>query len=270
MRLARIGIAILAGLFAAFPFVWMLGSAFKPEPELLAHHPALLPVHPTLEHFVTALGAAGLGRAFLNSIAVALLTTVATLAIGAPAAYALARYDFRGRSLFAGTILGVQFFPLIALLLPLFLVLRALHLLNSYAGLTLAYLAFTVPLVIWLLHGFFQGVPRSVEDAARIDGLSEAATFWKIAVPLAVPGIVAAGIYAFISAWDEFMLALVIMQSPDMQTLPVALAGFISEFSVDWGGVMAAATLFSVPAIVIFLAVEKRLTSGVVGGAVKG
>ena len=270
MRIARIAVAIGAVVFAAFPFVWMLSSAFKPEPELLALHPALLPAHPTLEHFRTALGAAGLGRAFINSIAVALLTTVATLAVAAPAAYAFARYEFRGRGLFAGTMLGVQFFPLIALLLPLFLILRSLHLLNTYAGLTLAYLAFTVPLVIWLLHGFFQGVPRSIEDAARIDGLSEAATFWRIAVPLAAPGIAAAAIYAFISAWDEFMLALVIMQSPDMQTLPVALAGFISEFSVDWGGVMAAATLFSVPAIIIFLAIEKHLTGGVAGGAVKG
>lgn len=270
MKGARIVAAALALAFAVFPYVWMLSSAFKPDNELLARHPALLPAHPTLEHFATALGAAGLARAFGNSLAVALLTTLATLIVAAPAAYALARYEFRGRSFYAGLLLAVQFFPLIALVIPLFLLLRAGHLLNSYAGLTLAYLTFTVPLTVWLLQGFFRGVPRSIEDAARIDGLSEAATFFKIALPLAAPGIAAAALYAFISAWDEFMLALVIMQSPDMRTLPVALAGFISDFSVDWGGVMAAATLFSLPAIAIFLFVEKRLTGGVVGGAVKG
>jgi N,N'-diacetylchitobiose transport system permease protein len=206
-----------------------------------------------------------------NSLVVTGLTVLCALVIAFLAAVALARFRFRGRKAFLATVLVIQMIPAEALIISLFRVLDGWQLVNTVIGLSLTYLVFVLPFTIWTLRGFVAGVPIELEEAARVDGASRVTAFRKVTFPLVAPGLVATAVFALIQAWNEFIFALVIMNRPENQTLPVWLQAFNEGArGTDWGGVMAGSTIMAVPVIVFFLIVQRKITSGLTAGAVKG
>jgi N,N'-diacetylchitobiose transport system permease protein len=209
--------------------------------------------------------------AMRNSAIVTAIVVVAALLVGFLAAVALSRFRFRGRLGFLVTVIVVQMVPAEALIISLFHVLDDRGLTNRIIGLSLTYLVFVLPFTIWTLRGFVSGVPRELEEAAMVDGASRMGAFFRVTLPLVAPGLVATGIFAFIQAWNEFIFALVIMNRPEKQTMPVWLQAFNEGArGTDWGGVMAGSTVMAIPAIIFFLLVQRRVTSGLTAGAVKG
>jgi N,N'-diacetylchitobiose transport system permease protein len=205
------------------------------------------------------------------SMAITLLTVAAALLFAFLAALALSRFRFRGRKSFILAVLIIQMIPAEGLFISHFKMLEGWHLLNSVVGLSLLYVAAVVPFTIWMLRGFVAGIPRELEEAALMDGCSRSQAFFRITLPLLAPGLVASGVYAFLQAWNEFTLALVIMNRPDSMTLPLWLRTFTdANRASDWAGIMAGSVLIAVPVIVFFLFVQHRMTSGLVTGAVKG
>lgn len=257
------------GAFSLFPFLWMLITSVKQDSEIFTSSPIFIPNSPTLGRYAEVFSDGNFVRALLNSTIIAVSTTVLGVAAAALAGYALARFRLPLRQYLLVLILSVQMFPLIALIIPLFIVMRTLNLLDSYAGLVLAYLSFTIPLAVWMLRGFFRSIPPDLEDAAMVDGATRMGAFLRIVVPLAGPGIAAASIYAFIAAWNEFLFALTFISEEQMRTLPVVLQSFIGRTQTDWGAIMAASVLFTLPVIIFFLIVHRRLTEGMVQGGVK-
>ncbi|HHW13991.1 MAG TPA: carbohydrate ABC transporter permease [Firmicutes bacterium] len=262
--------AALVFAFAVFPFLWMLTTSLKPNEEIFTRVPRLFPAHWSFEHYLAVFQRGGFARYFANSAIVAVCTTLTSIAVGSLAAYALARFRFPLRSLFLVLILSVQMFPLVVLIIPLFIIMRNLGLLDHYLGLILAYVTFTLPFGVWMLKGFFDSIPASLEEAAMIDGCSRMGAFLRVILPVAAPGVAASSIYSFIGAWNEFMFAMTFINKEEMRTLPLALQAFFGQFTVEWGPVMAASVVFTLPVLVFFLAVQKRLTTGLVKGAVKG
>ncbi len=263
--------AVLAvGAFSLFPFAWMALTSVKKNSEIFTSEPVFVPSAPTLDRYVQIFADSGIARPLLNSVIVACTTTVLGIAVAALAGYALARFRMPLQRYLLVLVLSVQMFPLIALIIPLFVVMRTLDLLDTYTGLILAYLTFTVPLAVWMLRGFFRSIPSDLEDAAMVDGCTRMGALMRVVLPLAGPGIAAASIYAFISAWNEFLFALTFMSDERMYTLPVMLQSFVGREHSDWGAIMAASVLFTLPVIVFFLLVHKRLTQGMVQGGVKG
>ena len=263
-------LAALVFVFAVFPFLWMLMTSVKPNSEIFTRIPRLLPQHWSFQHYLAVFKYGGFGRYFLNSCLVALGTTVGSIIVGSLAAYAIARFRFPLRSVFLVLVLVVQMFPLVVLIIPLFIIMRRLHLLDTYAGLIVAYTTFTLPFGVWMLKGFFDSIPSSLEEAAMIDGCSRMSAFVRVILPVSAPGVAASSIYAFIGAWNEFMFAMTFINKEDMRTLPLGLQSFFGQFTVEWGPVMAASVVFTLPVLLFFLLVQKRLTTGLVKGAVKG
>jgi len=253
----------------AFPLYWMLVSSITPD-ERLFGDPTLVPTRPVLDHYRALFTERRFWVPIVNSLVVAGTTTMLAVLIGAPAAYAIARLRFRGRHLIAAAILSVSVFPQIAILSPLFLILRAAHLIDTYPGLVLPYLTFSMPLAIWLMAAFFRQLPRDLEEAALMDGASRARAAIEIMLPLSAPGIATSAILTFLYAWNEFLFALSFTLGPDRQTVPVAIALFRGQYQVPWGQVLAAAVVASLPVAVIVLAVQRRIVSGLTAGAVKG
>jgi ABC-type glycerol-3-phosphate transport system permease component len=267
----RVGIyaaALVAGMFAVFPFLWMILTSVKPNPEIFTATPVFVPSEIVLERYAAVLRR-GFSDYLVNSIIVAVSTTVAGVAVAALAGYALARFRMPLRRYLLLLVLSVQMFPLVVLIIPLFVVMRNLGLLDSHLGLIIAYLSFTTPLAVWILRGFFKGIPPDLEEAAMVDGATRFGAFLRVVLPLAGPGLAACGIFVFIAAWNEFMFALTFINDQRLHTLPVALQAFIGRASIDWGAIMAASVLFTLPVVVFFLVVHKRLTKGMVAGAVK-
>ncbi|MGE5508400.1 MAG: carbohydrate ABC transporter permease [Chitinophagales bacterium] len=275
VRRAALGLAVyllaaLVFVFAVFPFFWMLMTSLKENREIFTRVPQLLPTRWTVEHYVAVFARGGFARYFLNSVIVAVSTTLGSIAVGSLAAYAVARFCFPLRSVFLVLILSVQMFPLVVLIIPLFIIMRDLGLLDQYLGLILAYVTFTLPFGVWMLKGFFDSIPASLEEAAMIDGCSRMGAFGRVILPVAAPGVAASSIYSFIGAWNEFMFAMTFISREEMRTLPLALQSFFGQFNVEWGPVMAASVVFTLPVLAFFLAVQKRFTTGLVKGAVKG
>lgn len=267
----NVGIYALAaavGLFSLFPFAWMVITSLKSDSEIFTESPVFVPSDPTFGRYVEVLTGPFL-QALWNSTVVAFFTTGLGVAVAILAGYSLARFALPLRRYLLVLVLSVQMFPVIALLIPLFVVMRTLGLLDSYAGLVLAYLSFTAPLTVWMMRGFFQSIPPDLEDAAMIDGATRMGAFWRVVVPVAGPGIAATAIYAFILAWNEFLFALTFISDESMRTLPVALQSFIGRAQTDWGAIMAASVVFTLPVVIFFLFVQHRLTQGMVSGAVK-
>jgi ABC-type glycerol-3-phosphate transport system permease component len=263
--------AVLAvGAFSLFPFAWMALTSIKKNSEIFTRKPVFVPSAPTLDRYAQIFADSDFTRPLLNSTIVAGTTTVLGIAVAALAGYALARFRMPLQRYLLVLVLSVQMFPLIALIIPLFVVMRTLDLLNTYTGLILAYLSFTIPLAVWMLRGFFRSIPSDLEDAAMVDGCTRMGSLLRIVLPLAGPGIAAASIYGFISAWNEFLFALTFMSDERMYTLPVMLQSFVGREQSDWGAIMAASVLFTLPVIVFFLLVHKRLTQGMVQGGIKG
>ena len=261
--------AALVGLFAVMPFLWMLLTSIKPEGEILRRTPSLWTAHPQFGRYSDVLHA-GFARALRNSLIVATGTTVAGVAVAALAGYALARFDLPLRRYLLLMVMGVQMFPLVVLIIPLFVVMKALGLLDSWLGLIVAYLSFTTPLAVWLLRSFFETIPRDLEEAAMSDGATRFGAMVRVIFPLAGPGLAATAIFSFIAAWNEFLFALTFLKKENLRTLPVALSAFVGQEQADWGLIMAASVLFTVPVVLFFLAVHRRLTTGMVAGSVTG
>jgi N,N'-diacetylchitobiose transport system permease protein len=265
----------LAGLLVfvifGFPVFWMVLTAFKRGVDVNQRNPTLVPAPGTLENFRAVFDRPFFWSAMRTSLMVTLLTVVLALVVGFLAATAVARFGFRGRKAYMVMILLVQMVPAEALIISMFKILDGWSLTNTVFGLTLAYLVFTLPFTIWTLRGFVANVPVELEEAAVMDGCSRLRAFTSVTLPLVAPGLVATGVFSFIQAWNEFLFALVIMDRPEHQTLPVWLQGFNEGAKgTDWGAVMAGSTVMAVPVIVFFLLVQRRVTSGLTAGAVKG
>jgi N,N'-diacetylchitobiose transport system permease protein len=263
-------VALVAAVGWVFPVYWMLNSSLLPQRDVRSREPSFLPVDGSLDSYRRVFE-----TDFVNSLrlsaTVTVLTVVLTLAAAFLAALAVTRFRFGGRRAFILAVLLVQMVPVEALFISQFKMLEGWQLLNTVTGLTLLYVGVVVPFTIWMLRGFVNGVPIELEEAAMIDGCSRLKAFVKVTLPLLAPGLVASGIYAFILAWNEFVVALVIMNRPETQTLPVWLRTFIqANRASDWGAVMAGATLLAIPVVIFFLFVQHRMTSGLVAGAVKG
>jgi N,N'-diacetylchitobiose transport system permease protein len=258
-------------LLSGFPVYWMLVTSFQTNGDIRSPAPELTPLGGTLQNYRSVFDSDNFGTSFANSLKVTGLTVVLALFTAFLAAVAVSRFRFRGRLGFLVLILVVQMVPAEALMISLVKVLEGWDLRNTIVGLTIAYLAFVLPFTIWTLRGFVAGVPKELEEAAMVDGSSRLRAFFTVTLPLVMPGLVATGIFAFIQAWNEYTLALVIMNRPETKTLPLWLQSFnFGARGTDWGGVMAGSTLITVPVIVFFLFVHRRIASGLTAGAVKG
>jgi N,N'-diacetylchitobiose transport system permease protein len=266
------GIAVF--VVSAFPVFWMVSTAFKPNQEIFSSTPHPVPFHPTLRHFDFVLngGIAGVSfwHYFVNSLAVAVGTVLVSGLLALLAATAVARYRFRFRTTFLIMLLVVQMVPSEALVIPMFIDLKRLDLLNSLIGLTVVYIGFALPFGTWMLRGFVAAVPRELEEAAALDGAGPVRTFFRILLPLVAPGLVATSIFSFITAWNELIFAYTFLKDQDKATLPIMLQFFFGRSGNDWGPIMAASTLLTLPVIAFFLVVQRRMVSGLVAGAVKG
>ncbi|RBY98029.1 carbohydrate ABC transporter permease [Blastococcus sp. TF02-8] len=263
--------AVLVALVWVFPIYWMVSSAFLPTNRLRTPEPTFFPTDGTLANFRRVFADPTFFRSFQVSISVTLLTLAVAILFAFLAALAISRFRFRGRKPFIVTILVVQMIPAEGLFISQYQVLDTWHLVNAVAGLSVVYVAAILPFTVWMLRGFVTGVPLELEEAAMVDGLSRTAAFFRITFPLLAPGLVASGVYGFLQAWNEYTLALVVMTDPDQRTLPLWLQGLVeANRATDWGVVMAGATLISVPVIVFFLFVQRRMSAGLVAGAVKG
>lgn len=261
--------AITVGVFAVAPFAWMVLTSIKPDGEILRRTPVFWPSEPTLSRYADVLDA-GFGEALLNSLRVAAGTTVAGVAVAALAGYALARFHLPLRRYLLAMVMSVQMFPMVVLLIPLFVVMRNYGLLNSLPGLVIAYLSFTTPLAVWMLKNFLETIPKEMEEAAMTDGATRVAAMLRVVLPLAGPGLAATAIFSFIAAWNEFLFALTFVKNEDLKTLPVALQSFVGLSQADWGLIMAASVLFTLPVIAFFLLLRRRLVEGMVSGSVTG
>ncbi len=273
-QVALSAIAMVVFLVSVFPVYWMLNTSLLPNNLIRGPVPHFWPDEFTLRNYELVLS--GEGRApFLpalgNSLMVTLLTVMVALLFAFLAALAVTRFRFRGRKAFILTILVIQMIPGEAMIVSTFRVLDGWQLLNTIVGLTLVYVATVLPFTIWTLRGFVNGVPIELEEAAMIDGCTRTQAFWRVTFPLLAPGLVATGVFAFIQAWNEFLLALVVMSRPEMMTLPVWLRTFQQATqTTNWAAIMAGSTLMAIPVIIFFLVVQGRMTSGLVAGAVKG
>jgi N,N'-diacetylchitobiose transport system permease protein len=263
------GVAVF--LVSVFPVYWMVTTSFRRGVDIQSPHPQFLPFPGTLENYRKVFSRDFFWSSLRNSLVITLLTVGLALGIAFLAAVAVSRFRFRGRKAFIVAILLVQMVPAEALIIALFKVLDGWRLINTVIGLTLTYLAFVLPFTIWTLRGFVANVPKELEEAAMVDGSSRLRAFLTVTFPLIAPGLVATGVFAFIQAWNEFIFALVIMNRPEHQTLPVWLQAFNEGAKgTDWGGVMAGSTVMAIPVIIFFLVVQHRVTAGLTAGAVKG
>ncbi|MFE9138541.1 carbohydrate ABC transporter permease [Streptomyces sp. NPDC007355] len=272
-RPARIGqyLALLAYLvFLAFPFLWLVSTAFKPAPELASLHPTWIPKDPTLANFLQAFDEQPLLRAAANSLVAAVSAAVIAVAVATPLAYATARHRGRLASAATGWVVISQAFPFVLVIIPLFLILKNLHLINNVLGLVLVYVVWSLPFALWMLMGYVRAVPAELEEAAAVDGAGRLRTLVSVTAPLLAPGIVATALFAFVTAWNEFFFALVLLKTPEKQTLPVVLTHFLgAEGVADLGPLAAAAFLATLPSLVVFAVLQRRIAGGVLAGAVK-
>jgi N,N'-diacetylchitobiose transport system permease protein len=266
-------LAIVIALVWVFPVYWMVNSSFIPNIRLQSFIPTFFPVPFTTVNFSGVVADGSFFSALGMSLAVTLTAVVFCIVFAFLAAVAISRFRFRGRKSFVIAVLVVQMLPAEGLFIAQYKMVSSVHLLDSVIGVSVIYIAAVVPFTIWMLRGFVAGVPADLEEAAMVDGLSRFGAFMRITFPLLAPGLVASGVYAFLQAWNEFTVALVLLPSESAHTLPLWLRGFVQASATketDWGQVMAASTLVAVPVIVFFLIVQGRLTSGLVSGAVKG
>jgi len=258
-------------VFLGFPLLWLISSSLKSPQEFASITPSLLPKHFDLSNYGDALNEQGLVRGLGNSLQISIYSTILVLIVALPVSYALARFRSRLRPLTNGWILVSQVFPVILIVIPLFMILRPLHLTNTIPGVVIVYMVWSLPFALWMLQGYVAAVPRELEEAASVDGASRLRTIVSIVMPLLRPGLIATAMFTFISAWNEFFFALVLLQDPQLKTLPLVLARFVgAEGQVQFGPLAAASVLATVPSLVFFAFLQRRLTSGLLSGAVKG
>ena len=263
-----VGIAVFVVL--VFPVYWMVATAFKPGQDILSYTPKWIPFNATLSNFSDAIHRPFFWNAVENSLIIVGSVVGASLVLAFLAARALAQFNFYGRKAFIVIIIVVQMIPLTALIIPLSRSFSSAHLTNTLIGVIVTYMIFVLPFTVWTLRGFLLGVPRELEEAAMVDGSTRIGAFCRILLPLVAPGLVATSIFAFIQAWNEFIIAYVFLTDGEKQTLGVWLAYFTTQRGTDWGPLMAGATLCALPVVAFFLLILRRITFGLTSGAVKG
>ncbi len=264
-----IALEILLALIVLLPFFWMVSVSIKPANEPFAIPAKLWPDHPTLENYQNAFYPE-FRRYFLNSIVVSLATTAISLSVGLLAAYSFSRFQIRALSALLVLIILAQMFPVSAMIIPIYKIMRDLHMLNTYPSLILAYLTLTLPVSIWMLRSFMENIPLDLEEAATVDGASRLQAFVRVVVPLARPGIVATGVWIIVVTWQEFLFALAFTSSRDMRTLPIGMNDFIGQYGIRYGELMASSVMVSVPVIVLFMFLQRYFVAGMTAGATKG
>jgi N,N'-diacetylchitobiose transport system permease protein len=263
-------VGLLVALVFFFPTYWMITNAITPSGDITTSKYNLVPLHFTLSHFGDAVGKQGFLTYLRNSVFVTLGALALSMVSGLLAAIPLSRLRFRGRKGFLLLILIAQLAPFEALLVPYYLFMRKFGLDSSLTGVLLIYFVTTLPFTVWTLRGFINGIPVDLEEAAMVDGCSRWTAFWRVIFPLLGPGLVATSIFGFITAWNEYLYAFTFLQDSSQFTLPVWLATFQTAFGTDWGGTMASSFLFTLPVLVFFLIVQRKMVGGVAAGAVKG
>jgi N,N'-diacetylchitobiose transport system permease protein len=263
-------VAVLFIAITVFPVYWMVNSSFEPNGQITSLTPSFFPVHFTFQNFVSAINRPYFLIDARNSLIVVVSAVILVLVVAFLAATAVTRFQLRGARAFLVLILVVQMVPTTALVIPMFLILDKAKLIDSFPGLILTYIALTLPFTIWMLRGFVRGIPIDLEEAALVDGCNRLGAFRRILLPLVLPGLISTGVFAFITAWNDFLFANVIMQQQYRQTLPVWLFGFVTNTGIDYGGLMASCTLFALPVVIFFMIVQRRMISGLTAGAVKG
>jgi N,N'-diacetylchitobiose transport system permease protein len=263
-----VGLAVFVVMI--FPVYWMVSTAFKTGPNIFSYSPNWFPIPATLANFGDAIHRQYFWENVKNSLIVVGVVVTLSLVLAFLAALALAKFRFYGRKAFIVITIAVLMVPLNALIIPLYITLSRVHEVNKLSGVIITYMTFVLPFAIWTLRGFILGVPRELEEAAMVDGTTRFGAFVRILLPLVAPGLVATSIFAFIQAWNEYIIAYVLLSSPEKQTLTVWLASFTTNRGTAWGPLMAGATLTALPVVIFFLIVQRRIAFGLTAGAVRG
>ncbi len=267
-----VGLALFVVM--VFPVYWMVSTAFKPTDDINRLKPTWFPIHPTIDHFRDAIHRPYFWSSVENSLIIVGVAVAASMALAFLAAVALAKYSFTGRKTFVVLMIGIQMLPQAGLIIPLYVVLSRYHLTQDqyvFFGVIVTYMTFVLPFSVWTLRGFLLGIPKELEEAAMVDGSSRLGAFVRILLPLVAPGLVATSVFAFITSWNEFIFAYVLLNDQSKQTVTVWLSYFYgTSRQVDWGGLMAGSTLTAIPVVIFFLLIQRRIAFGLTAGAVKG
>lgn len=271
-RTARVGLVIgllIGAVFAAGPVLWMVANSFKSNTEIFELPPRLITESFSFDAYVAIFTDPETMRFFINSYVVSFAVTALTLLVAIQAAYALSRFDFRGKRILNVIIVSVQAVPPITLLIPYFGLMVGLGLYNTYAALILTYMVFTLPYAIIMLTGYFNTLPKELDEAVRVDGAGSMTALWRVLVPISVPGIVSVGIYTFMIAWNEYLFALTLTRTIDMRTVPIGIQLLMGQHSYEWNQIMAMSVLGSIPVLILFLFFQRYFISGLTAGSVK-
>ena len=262
------GLLFFAGL-VGLPFWWVISGAFKAPQEIIARIPTMFPQSFTLEHFDKLLSSSDYPTYLFNSIMVSSLSALITLLLAIPAGYAFFRLEFKGREIYYRLILLAYAFPSIVVLIPLFGMFAQAGLVDTRTSLVIVNVAFALPFSIWMLRSFFGSIPKEIEEAARLDGGPPLTVLWRIMIPLTAPGIAAVAIFAFVTSWTEYVFASVMILSDALRTIPVGFSGIIGQYQVDWGLLLAGASLAILPVVIVFAFIGRWFVNGLTEGAVK-
>lgn len=268
-RALRLLVSLFIAAVALFPILFGLSSSFKDPREIIRFPPSLLPESATLENYF-AIWNAGIAGFLTNSLVVSALTVLLCVALGAPAAYALARYRFAGRAGIVGVIIAVMSIPVASLLIPTYTLIADIGLMNTHSGLVLVYTAYQLPIAIWILAAYFQSLPEELEWSAMMDGYSRFQTLWRVVLPLSRPGLVAAVLFIVVFAWNDFVVAVTLLSSEEKRTLPIAIYNFLGFYGREWGPLLASAMVATLPILVLFILLQRYFVAGMTGGGVKG
>ncbi|MDO4313694.1 MAG: carbohydrate ABC transporter permease [Eubacteriales bacterium] len=266
-------LTVIVCMFALFPFIWMISTSLKTNSEIYTAAPTFIPKEPTavgyVNMFTTETSTFDFKQWAANSVFIAFFTTAFSMIIAVLGGYGISRYRFKGRGALTYIVLTTQVLPGSLLMIPLYIIMSNFGLLDTKTGLMLAYVTFTVPFCTWMMKGFFDSIPLSLEEAAKVDGAGTLRCFFTVVLPLTVPGLVSTGLFAFINGWNEYLFASSFMQSYGNWTLPVGIASFKGQYATDWGTLMAGSVLITIPVVILFLCLQKHLVGGMTAGAVK-
>jgi multiple sugar transport system permease protein len=262
-------ILTIFSLAVVIPVLWMLSTSVKNDQEIFTVPPRWIPEQITFDSFSRIWTDYPFTHYFFNSFLVVSSATLISLAFSCLAGYGASRFHFKGKGVFLTFLLVTQMFPSIMLLIPFYKIIQSLGLVNTYIGLIFTYISFTIPFCSWMMMGYFQSIPKELDEAAAIDGCSRFRIFWQIIFPLSLPGVAATAIYSFIVGWNEYMFALVLTQSETMKTVPVGIGQMIGQYKIMWNDMMAASLVATIPLLIIFLFFQKYLISSLTAGSVK-
>ncbi len=260
---------IVLSLVVLFPFFWMVTTSLKSGVDMFASPPVWIPNPPTLENYASVLFGGDFRSYLLNSLIVATTSTILGMIVGIPAAFGFARMPYRFSGILFIVIIAIRMFPPIALVIPYFMGMRTVGLIDRLPVLIIAYIPLELPLIIWLLEGFFREFPRELEEAAALDGLNTLGILVRVAIPVTLPAIGVAIMFAFLTAWNEFIFALSLTRTPNAATMPVGIAGYVTNFRTFWGPMTAAAAIYTIPVLLVTLFAQRGIVRGLLGGAIK-